>query len=106
MIGRIVGVVKATLDSLGITTAGVYTTPSSGWTDSGSAVTTTTATDGVGIGAAPGANEKLGVTGDSTRKDIFLTAGTPSSGDTDGGDVVIAAGAASGSGEPGDVQLS
>lgn len=61
-------------------------TGSSGWTDSGTIVATTTATDGVQIGAsAPGSSEILQVTGDATRHSISFDAGA-------GGTVLLSVG--------------
>lgn len=74
--GAVEDVVKQLLDTLGITTAGVYTPPGGGWTDNGTTVTTATATDGVGIGAAaPNSTDILRVTGDATRKHLWFTTG-------------------------------
>lgn len=76
---------------------------------------------GLGVGITPGADEKLNVNGEATRKHIYLTGGTggagqaggnivigagsAGSGNANGGNITLTAESAGGSGTPGNVTL-
>ena len=62
-----------------------------GWTDTGTAVVLTTASDQVGIGTPPNLTRKLDVLGDATFLNIAFTSGNPG-GALTGGSVTATAG--------------
>lgn len=76
-----------------------------GWDDNSGTVELTDPTDGVGIGAAPGADAKLEITGDATRPSFRFTGGSGADpgaftvecgdGDSGGGGIFLTAGDAS-----------
>jgi hypothetical protein len=76
-----------------------------GWAYASSTVTLTTASDHVGIGAAPGGLVKLSVTGDATFKDVSIVGGNPGGSGT-GGSLSSTGGQGGGLGTGGSIVLT